>query len=541
MEFKIYVDMDGVLTAWDQAFMNIADGLTVKEYDLKYGEGKADELIYNAGSQFWYNMGWLSNGEYLWIAIIHMFDDVNILSATGGKSYTNMARFGKLKWLHKNISNLHQNNIYIVETGLSKATYANSNSILIDDQLKNIEAWENNGGIGILHKNNADTIKQLKKYMDMDNTTDLIIVPGFGQITYNQVLNEIKRNLNDATKALNDKNYKLLHSLIVNGNLYSLVVALNNKFKDDQKANTTGTKIKYNEPNKNNENLIKTSDLKKILQEITEIALSEIEQNNEVIGAGGVEVWGIKLKKGNKEEWIKKGKDGKLLTFKNKYEAENKANELQMDSEMTSGYTYTAAMLDLNETKKKIILGKKENLDEIDITPESSQEDLQLELDEIQNKINELDQLKSSIEIILSQIKSGDKEVEKRLKIIEDYMSRYNLKEIISKSKTWIISLKEKIKYKVVRADYKELFEKVMTKINDSTKRVINDILNAQLEAKKIEKVKYVDITKNPNQNISESNIPNTEPLLNTAKKYITDVNDLIKSLNLLPALLNKI
>ena len=35
--------------------------------------------------------------------------------------------------------------------------------VLIDDRPKNIEAWENAGGIVILHTSAADTIEQLKK------------------------------------------------------------------------------------------------------------------------------------------------------------------------------------------------------------------------------------------------------------------------------------------------------------------------------------------------------------------------------------------
>ena len=48
-------------------------------------------------------------------------------------------------------------------TGSQKAAYAMKKNVLIDDRPKNIEAWENAGGIGILHTSAADTIEQLKK------------------------------------------------------------------------------------------------------------------------------------------------------------------------------------------------------------------------------------------------------------------------------------------------------------------------------------------------------------------------------------------
>jgi hypothetical protein len=43
-----------------------------------------------------------------------------------------------------------------------KAEYSQKSRILIDDRVDTIEAWNSNGGIGILHTSANDTIKQLK-------------------------------------------------------------------------------------------------------------------------------------------------------------------------------------------------------------------------------------------------------------------------------------------------------------------------------------------------------------------------------------------
>ena len=48
-------------------------------------------------------------------------------------------------------------------TGSQKAAYARKRNVLIDDRPKNIRAWEDAGGIGIIHTSAADTIKQLKE------------------------------------------------------------------------------------------------------------------------------------------------------------------------------------------------------------------------------------------------------------------------------------------------------------------------------------------------------------------------------------------
>ena len=44
-----------------------------------------------------------------------------------------------------------------------KKNFANANSVLIDDMMKNVKEFEENGGIGVHHTSAANTIKQLKK------------------------------------------------------------------------------------------------------------------------------------------------------------------------------------------------------------------------------------------------------------------------------------------------------------------------------------------------------------------------------------------
>lgn len=59
-----------------------------------------------------------------------------------------------------------------VSSGTTKRSKATPTAILIDDDIKNINAWESKGadGIGILHDSNnvQSTIDQLKKYFDLD-------------------------------------------------------------------------------------------------------------------------------------------------------------------------------------------------------------------------------------------------------------------------------------------------------------------------------------------------------------------------------------
>jgi hypothetical protein len=60
--------------------------------------------------------------------------------------------------------------IKFVTLGTDKKLYANENSILIDDEQKNIDAWKGKNGIGIKHDSTdvQATIDELKKYFNLD-------------------------------------------------------------------------------------------------------------------------------------------------------------------------------------------------------------------------------------------------------------------------------------------------------------------------------------------------------------------------------------
>lgn len=70
------------------------------------------------------------------------------------------AKQDKIEWVKKNLDpNIH---VETIIGGKNKYKYCNSpTDILIDDLPRNVDAWINAGGIGILHKDIDDTIEQL--------------------------------------------------------------------------------------------------------------------------------------------------------------------------------------------------------------------------------------------------------------------------------------------------------------------------------------------------------------------------------------------
>lgn len=142
-QFKIWVDMDGVLCDFDSAVKKLGpkaekglnENATVEEKQAMY------DAIEKAGEDFWANEPWTADGKALWIWL----SQYNPILLTSPGKFTH-AVSGKIQWVKKNIPGVQA--FYDEE----KWRYAERNSILIDDNEENIIAWNGMGGVGILHK-----------------------------------------------------------------------------------------------------------------------------------------------------------------------------------------------------------------------------------------------------------------------------------------------------------------------------------------------------------------------------------------------------
>jgi len=167
-QFQLYVDMDGVLVNWIKGVIDIGLPKEVaKNTRIKKNQvilwGAIDEL----GATFWANLKWMPDGKKLW-DYIKEYNPI-ILSAhskrKGGDHWEKRLEViqGKRTWLQKNTDTITAKRAIIVQRP-DKVKYASMFRILIDDVKENIDEWKSKGGIGILHKNTASTIKELKKY-----------------------------------------------------------------------------------------------------------------------------------------------------------------------------------------------------------------------------------------------------------------------------------------------------------------------------------------------------------------------------------------
>ena len=156
-QYKIYCDMDGVLTDFDENFKSLnLKNLSPDQYKSKYGIEKFWDCIdIDNKLKFWTEMKWMPDGKELWDAI----KDKNptILSAP---SKSPSSRLGKRLWIGNNIPGTP----LILASAESKKNYARKDAILIDDRISNINDWNNAGGIGILHTSTSSTLTKLSKY-----------------------------------------------------------------------------------------------------------------------------------------------------------------------------------------------------------------------------------------------------------------------------------------------------------------------------------------------------------------------------------------
>lgn len=164
-KYQIYCDMDGVLCDFPAQFEHFT-GESPDAYYEKRGKIAFENVINEAGKDFWSNMPWTSTGRDLWSKIGKY--GVIILSAPGNY---NGAEEGKKEWIKKNLSPAPKNSIFSYKTKHkheilnTMSEEERSKSVLIDDYKKNLEPWKAEGGIAIKYtgsENPSDTLEIIK-------------------------------------------------------------------------------------------------------------------------------------------------------------------------------------------------------------------------------------------------------------------------------------------------------------------------------------------------------------------------------------------
>ena len=161
--YKIYVDMDGVVTGFGEHVKKLMpefiEGENEKSKKLDGKMWKTITKYQSQGGEFWFDCEPMVDAFTLWNFVNENFENVEILTACGEDRFN--AGPQKLKWVAKYFGT--DVKVNLVRRSTDKAAFATPNTILIDDKRKALDPFITAGGIGVLHTSAADSIGQIKK------------------------------------------------------------------------------------------------------------------------------------------------------------------------------------------------------------------------------------------------------------------------------------------------------------------------------------------------------------------------------------------
>ena len=159
-EYKIFIDLDGVIADFDGKMREITNG---ESDDPNYPKGKFWKTVYQYNQDvepFFESLPKMSGADELIKFITNNFENVAFLTATG--TTPKDAPQQKKNWIETNYPGIPA---ITVTNSAQKAIYANPRAILIDDREKSIGPWRKAGGVGILFKNNNQALSELEPFL----------------------------------------------------------------------------------------------------------------------------------------------------------------------------------------------------------------------------------------------------------------------------------------------------------------------------------------------------------------------------------------
>mgnify|MGYP003109199914 CR=1 FL=1 len=161
-EYKVYLDMDGVLADFDQRFRDIS-GMEPREFENKYGRKAFWDLIDEENKiKFWVGIEPMLGASDLVNAVKDY--DYELLTSPSAKKQSYL---GKILWVKNHTGSVFPSKPRInfkkaKEKHLVKPQLAKTD-ILIDDREDTIGRWNAAGGTGIVYKNIFQVLNDLKK------------------------------------------------------------------------------------------------------------------------------------------------------------------------------------------------------------------------------------------------------------------------------------------------------------------------------------------------------------------------------------------
>ena len=162
---RIFIDMDGVLADFLRGVEGpqyLGEPLTNDAEGHSTYDDRKEELT---NKRLFANLPPMVDMYDLLAYVRHCEVPWEILTAAGEVN-RHLVVHDKNEWIKRHVDPTVP--VTCTFTGTQKAAYAFEGSVLIDDRKKNIDAWVDAGGIGIVHVSARDTIEQLKLLRNND-------------------------------------------------------------------------------------------------------------------------------------------------------------------------------------------------------------------------------------------------------------------------------------------------------------------------------------------------------------------------------------
>ncbi len=164
---KVVLDLDGVL-------VDLIGGME-EHFDIKIKEWPEGETSFekvfnmtpkqlwgNLGFEFWSNLKWNFDGQYILTKLIMTFGEKNIVICTSPTLHPQAAA-GKMAWIQKQMPDFSRR--FMI--GSAKEFLAHDRAILVDDFDYNVDKFREHGGHAILvprpwnSNNNLETLPHI--------------------------------------------------------------------------------------------------------------------------------------------------------------------------------------------------------------------------------------------------------------------------------------------------------------------------------------------------------------------------------------------
>ena len=160
-EYKVYLDMDGVVANFDKRFEDLS-GMAPREFESKYGKNKFWDFIDEEHKvSFWVGIPVMPGAS----ALIDRVKKYNYELLTA-PSVKKQSYLGKILWVRNHndlLGGKPRINFKKAKDKHKVKSQLSDKDILIDDRMDTIERWEAAGGTGIHYKSASQVLNDLNK------------------------------------------------------------------------------------------------------------------------------------------------------------------------------------------------------------------------------------------------------------------------------------------------------------------------------------------------------------------------------------------